>query len=106
MKRSLGFICLLVMIAILITAAPILRLSDVAPVAFAQAFATKTLYRYQSASGQYLYTTDSKLPPGLSDGPWETEGVVCHVAKGPNHDAQTTASYQLATSDMYRVHNA
>ena len=40
MKRSLGFICLLVMIAILITAAPILRLSDVGPVAFAQAFAT------------------------------------------------------------------
>ena len=104
MKRSLGFICLLVMIAILITATPILRLSDVAPVAFAQAFATKPLYRYQSARGQYLYTTDSKLPPGLSDGPWENEGVVCHVAKGPNHEVQTTPVYQLAKSDDFGVH--
>jgi len=103
MKRSLGFICLLSLIAILITTAPESS-GSFAPTAFAQAFATKPLYRFQSARGQYLYTTNSNLPPGLSDGPWENEGIVCHVANGPNHVMQTTAVYQLAKSDDFGVH--
>jgi hypothetical protein len=57
---------------------------------------TVPLYRYQSRMGYYLYTTSSTLPQGLSDGPWESEGIACHVA---NMSHQIKAVYSLTKSD-------
>jgi CARDB protein len=76
MKSRLPFLCTMAMVAAVILVATGL---PIIPTAFAQQFKTRPLYRYQSAKGNYLFATDSSLPSGLSDGPWENEGIVCHV---------------------------
>jgi CARDB protein/uncharacterized protein DUF5648 len=104
MKRQIRFGCLLFAIGMLIfTASNSLRFA-IEPAAHGQAFSTKPLYRYQSARGQYLYTTEAKLMAGMSDGPWENEGIVFRVANGPNHTTQTAPIYQLAKTDDFGVH--
>ena len=98
MKRTLLTLCTVALFAaamLLETGLPFV------PTAFAQQFKTRPLYRFQSARGQYLYTTDPKLPPGMSDGPWESEGIVCHVPDAAPHG--TKPIYLLSKSDDFGV---
>jgi hypothetical protein len=74
------------------------------PTGFAQQFQKQPLYRYQSARGHYLYTTSASLPKGASDGPWENEGIACHVPAPAAHG--TKPVYQLAKSDDLGVRYA
>ena len=98
MKSKLAFLC-----SLAITAAVMLVATDlpILPTALAQQFKTQPLYRFQSARGQYLYTTDPNLPPGQSDGPWENEGIVCHVPAALPHG--TKPIYLLSKSDDFGV---
>ncbi|MCA1636128.1 MAG: hypothetical protein LC785_16160 [Acidobacteria bacterium] len=94
MRRKLSIACLSAIIIALVAFAPEWSpLSRVAPTGRAQMFTKQPLYRYQSRRGQYLYATTAKLPKGLTDGPWESEGIVCYVPEPRPHGTQPV--YQL-----------
>src|ERR1044072_6808031 len=98
MSRRLVLVCLSILIGALILTDTMLPLaSRIIPTAFAQQFKTQALYRFQSRKGNYLYTTSASLPSGLSDRPWENEGIVCHVPMPAPHG--TKPVYQLSKSD-------
>ncbi len=97
MKRIILFhtVVLLALLAAARIGAPPVQARAAAAPTF-QIAKTVPLYRYQSSRGYYLYTTSSKLPQGLSDGPWESEGIACHVA---NMSHQIKPIYSLTKSD-------
>ena len=101
MKRTIPFLCTLAILAAVMLAEMGL---PVVPTAFAQQFKTRPLYRFQSAKGNYLYATDATLPSGLSDGPWENEGIACHVPNPAPHG--TMPVYQLSKTDDIGVRYA
>jgi hypothetical protein len=102
MKRLLTICNLAIAIQLFIAylMLPCLTRHATAATAF-QAIKTVPLYRYQSARGHYLYTTSANLPAGLSDGPWEKEGIAAHV---PNYTRQTKPVYWASKSDDHGVH--
>jgi hypothetical protein len=65
-----------------------------------QAVESQPLYRYRSNKGFLLYTTSAELPK-LSNGPWTSEGIVCHIPTRPNHSINTHPVYQLSKSDNW-----
>jgi len=101
MTKILLFTCLLIIVAGLSFIAPEWpqNFRVVAP-ALAQQTGRTPLYRYQSRKGHYLYATSAKLPAGLDDGPWESEGLTCYVPEPKPHG--TTPVYQLMsqTNDL------
>jgi hypothetical protein len=105
MRRKLSIACLSAIITALVAFAPEWSpLSRIAPTGQAQIFTRQPLYRFQSARGHYLYKTGATLPPGLSDGPWENEGIACHVPDPAPHG--TKPVYQLSKSDDIGVRYA
>ncbi|HEX8117461.1 MAG TPA: hypothetical protein VF521_09320, partial [Pyrinomonadaceae bacterium] len=101
--KRFGFFCGLLFVFSLASAwggpAPLRRK---AAAAF-QAIKTEPLYRFRSRKGYLLYKTGAGLPGGLTDGPWKSEGVVCHV---PNNTRQTKPLYELMKADDYAVRYA
>ena len=59
----------------------------------AQEFKTVPLYSFLSSKGYRLYKIGSTLPAGLSDGPWQSEGVVGYVLKDPAPGSHPVYSY-------------
>jgi hypothetical protein len=94
MTKIVLIACLFIVVGGLTLAAPELG-RDFAPTALAQQNGQAPLYRYQSQRGHYLYATSAKLPAGLDDGPWESEGVTCYVPQPKPHG--TTPVYQLSS---------
>ena len=62
-------------------------------VSVAQEFKTDPLYSFLSSKGYRLYKIGATLPTGLSDGPWQNEGIVGYVLKDPAPGSHPVASY-------------
>lgn len=71
-----------------------------------QAAKSQPLYQFRSRKGNLVYHIRPELPKGLSDGPWRNDGIVCHVAIGPNHQYPAKSVYQLVKSDYLGVRYA
>ncbi len=101
MTKIVLIACSFIIVGGLALVAPELRRdSAVMPTALAEQTGREPLYRYQSQRGHYLYATTAKLPAGLDDGPWESEGLTCYVPEPKPHG--TTPVYQLSsqTNDL------
>ena len=101
MTKIMLIACLFIIVGGLTLVAPEWRRNlAVMPTALAQQNGQAPLYRYQSQRGHYLYATNAKLPAGLDDGPWQSEGVTCYVPEPKPHG--TTPVYQLSsqTNDL------
>lgn len=93
MKRSICFSCLTAIVAIITLTAP----KSVTPTASAFSLDREPLYRFQSVKGNYLFKTGATLPAGLTDGPWNNEGIVAYVPHAAPHG--TKPVYQLSKTD-------